>query len=238
MMALRFERRPVEAVEPGLRAQMYALIRAQFEGSDPEVFGADLTEKQQVLLLWTPDGALAGFSTLRSWAEELPEGPVSVLFSGDTVVSTAAWGSPALATAWLEAAMELRSAVSAGPVYWMLISSGFRTYRFLPTFFREFWPRYDQPTPPEVAALMDRLARRRYGALVQDGVVRLPQPSWVRPEVAGLTAERLRNPHVAWFHARNPGHAQGDELVCLARVDPDNFTPAALRVLRSLSGAR
>lgn len=234
MSQLRTQRRPVSELDPALLDQMYALIRSQFEGCDPAVFTQDLHEKDEVILLWDAAGALVGFSTLLSWPETLPEGPGTVLFSGDTVVHTRAWGSPALASGWLDAALALWRRDPARPVYWLLISSGFRTYRFLPTFFREFWPRYDQPTPPPVAALMERVARRRYGALVEGGVVRLPAASWVRPEVAGLTETRRENPHVAFFERQNPGHGRGDELICITRVEPANFTPAGLRVLRGL----
>ena len=51
------------------------------------------------------------------------------------------------------------------------------------------------------------------------------------PEVADVTPERLRDPHVAFFVRRNPGHARGDELCCLAPLTRANFTPAAYRVI-------
>jgi hypothetical protein len=46
-----------------------------------------------------------------------------------------------------------------------------------------------------------------------------------------VTVERLRDPHVCFFLARNPGHASGDELCCLAPLTRANFTPAAYRVI-------
>jgi hypothetical protein len=36
---------------------------------------------------------------------------------------------------------------------------------------------------------------------------------------------------VEFFQKLNPGHAQGDELVCLARFHPDNLTPYIRRQL-------
>jgi hypothetical protein len=35
---------------------------------------------------------------------------------------------------------------------------------------------------------------------------------------------------VAFFARRNPGHERGDELVCLARVAPDNLTALGRRL--------
>jgi hypothetical protein len=42
----------------------------------------------------------------------------------------------------------------------------------------------------------------------------------------------LRDPHVAFFAEHNPGHANGDELVCLTQIHPDNFTAAGHRMMR------
>ena len=53
----------------------------------------------------------------------------------------------------------------------------------------------------------------------------------LKPGVADLTAERLRDPHVHFFAERNPGHVLGEELCCLARLARNNITPAARRIL-------
>ena len=53
----------------------------------------------------------------------------------------------------------------------------------------------------------------------------------MREGVADVTAERLRDRHVSFFHLGNPGHARGDELCCLAPLTRANFTPAAYRVI-------
>ena len=55
------------------------------------------------------------------------------------------------------------------------------------------------------------------------------------PDMAAVPARRLRDPHVAFFLARNPGFAEGDELACLTRIAVPNFGPA---IHRLLAGAR
>lgn len=228
---LRCESRPRSGLDAATKDAMFQLLCRHFDAVERSVFEADLAEKDRVLLLPDESGALRGFSTLRVW-EDSTRG-LTVIFSGDTIVDQAAWGSPALARGWLEAAMAVLDQAS-GPVWWLLICSGYRTYRFLPLFFREFWPRFDAETPESARALMDGLASGRYGDLYNNGVVRMAQGARVRPEVGGLTEARLSNPHVAFFAAANPGHVHGDELVCLTRVDPANFTAAALRVLAAV----
>jgi hypothetical protein len=117
----------------------------------------------------------------------------------------------------------------------LLISSGYKTYRFLTVFYKEFYPRYNCPTPPDIQALMDHLATQRFGADYHPelGVARFTKGATpLREGVASVTDERLRDPHVAFYIARNPGHVHGDELVCLTRIHPDNLTAAGKRLLR------
>jgi hypothetical protein len=86
-----------------------------------------------------------------------------------------------------------------------------------------------------VQARLDALALARFGAQYDParGIVRFAAGATpLRPGVADVDAGRLRNPHVRFFLERNPGHDQGDELVCLTRIHPDNFTAAGQRVAR------
>ncbi|MCB9761665.1 MAG: hypothetical protein H6739_17610 [Alphaproteobacteria bacterium] len=236
MTALVGEVRAREALCPRDAEAMLSLMRRHFHEVHDEVFLRDLAEKDRVILLRDPRGAVRGFSTMQVSREALGGTPATVVFSGDTVVDRDAWGSPVLPQTWLRAVLEVGASTPDERLYWLLICSGYRTYRFLPLFYREFWPRHDAPTPPPIRAAMERLARRRYGARYAGGVVRFPDGAHVRSEVGGLTPARLRNPHVAFFARQNPGHTAGDELVCLAEVCRENFTPAAMRMLRAVGG--
>jgi hypothetical protein len=149
-------------------------------------------------------------------------------------VEPAYWGTPALPSTWIKEVLVLTAAMRR-PLYWLLISSGYKSSRFLPLFYQEFYPRYDRPNPPDIQALLDALALERFGSDYNPttGVVRFAQGATpLRSGVADVNAERLRNPHVRFFVARNPGHVQGDELVCLTQIDPANFTPAGRRMAR------
>ena len=130
--------------------------------------------------------------------------------------------------AWI-AAVRALTAGRPGPVWWLLLTSGFRTYRFLPVFWREFWPRWDAPEPP---ALLDALARERLGPAYRSdlGIARFPAPQALRRELAEVPEGRLADPHVAFFLDRNPGWPHGDELVCLTEIAASNLTPAGRRM--------
>lgn len=217
---------------------MHGLLAAHFDGVTPAAFGRDLAEKNWVVLVERA-GRLVGFTTLLAYETTADgagpggePGLVSVVYSGDTIVAPEAWNTAALPRAWIEAVAALRPRYPRGPYVWLLITSGFRTYRFLPLFWRDFSPRHDAATSPARKRLTDRLAAERFGARYDPaaGVVRLADPQRLRGPLAGIPAGRTADPHVAFFAARNPGHADGDELVCLTELTPTNLTPAGRRM--------
>src|SRR4030095_12234787 len=101
---------------------------------------------------------LVGFSTLLAYETSFDAQPVSVIYSGDTIMARDAWGSTALPRARIETVNRLRNIYVRGPLYWLLLTSGFRTYRFLSVFWREFWPRFDRATPLVTKRLIAQIA--------------------------------------------------------------------------------
>jgi len=148
-----------------------------------------------------------------------------------------AWGSPVLARGWIALVRAIQTAHPTEPWYWLLLSSGFRTYRFLPVFWREFWPRHDAEMPADVRALMEDLAAHRFGTSYDAtaGVVRFEAPQRLRDHLAAVPDGKAGDPHVRFFLDRNPGHADGDELVCLTELGDGNLTAAGARMVRGSS---
>ena len=130
--------------------------------------------------------------------------------------------------------LSLCAAHPASELYWLLTSKGYKTYRFLPVFFHEFYPCFASQTPPFEKALLEGVASQRFGQRFDPatGILRAEAGAQrLRDGIAGIDASRLRDPHVAFFQNRNPGHARGDELVCLARFHGDNLKPYIRRQL-------
>jgi hypothetical protein len=216
------------------RDEMLLLLSRHFEGVTREQFERDLAEKNVVLTLRDAGtGALVGFSTMLVYETRVDDAPVSVVGSGDTIVDPSAWSSPALPREWIAAVNRLRERFPNGPYYWLLLTSGFRTYRLLSTFWQRFYPRHDEPTPPPQQQLLDALARERYGTRYHavDGIVRFARPQTLRPHLGGVPQERMDNPHVAFFAQRNPGHVDGAELACLCELSEANLTRAGRRMV-------
>jgi hypothetical protein len=224
-----------------LQDDMFALLAQHFEGVTRKQFEADLAEKNIVLTLCeAATGRLTGFSTMRVYETAVDGAAVSVVCSGDTITDPSSWSSSALPREWIAAVNRLRIHYPNGPYYWLLITSGFRTYRLLSTFWQRFYPRYDLVPSPEQQRLLDAIAGERFGQRYDDhsGVVRLARPQVLRPHLAGIPPKRMDDPHVAFFARRNPGHARGDELACLCELSEGNLTRAGRRMVFGAAATR
>lgn len=215
------------------RAELQALLAAHFEGVTTEQFANDLAEKNWVLRV-RREGRLVGFSTLLAYCANVRGRAVNVIYSGDTIVAPEAWNSPTLARGWIALVKRVQTTLPPGPCYWLLLSSGFRTYRCLPVFWREFWPCWNRATPPEAAELITTLAKEKFGTRydADEGVVRLDVPQRLRGGLAEVPVQRCADAHVRFFLNKNPGHTEGDELVCLTELSDPNLTAAGRRVVR------
>lgn len=223
-----------ESLTEAERQAMLALLCEHFRGVTPQRFAADLAEKNWALLLEDERG-LRGFSTLQIYETAGLDGePLTIVYSGDTIVDRNAAATAALPKSWIAAVRALRELHPRGRLLWLLLTSGFRTYRFLSVFWREFWPRWDAPMPANVRTLRDHLAAEKFGPLYQHetGIVRFPEPQVLHEGLDGIPAGRLSDPHIAFFLQANPGWVCGDELVCLAELAEWNLTPAGHRMWR------
>ena len=130
------------------RSEMFALMVTYYENINRPVFDADLDEKQWVIQLADPiTGVICGFSTQMLLDLEVGDRPIRALFSGDTIVDPNYWNKNSLAQSWGQFALSLIDANPASDLYWFLISKGYKTYRFLPSFFTCFIPAMTRLLP-------------------------------------------------------------------------------------------
>lgn len=213
--------------------QMFALLNSHFKGVKRDVFNNDLDSKNWVILIKDEQTLeLKGFSTLLMYDTCFEGENISIVFSGDTIVDPSAWSSSALSTGWISSINKLRNEYCKGKLYWLLISGGYRTYRLLPLFWKEFYPRYDSLTPEHILRLMQDLSVKRFGENynIKTGVVSFPHPHILRDELHGIPTQRLQDPHIQFFQMLNPGHVYGDELVCFTEICEENLTRAGRRM--------
>jgi len=228
----------VSEVTPAQRNQMFELMGRYYNNMCRDAFEQDLAEKDWVILATDlMSNCVMGFSTqvmLEVEGTSDSGKPSKVLFSGDTIVERAFWSRNPLAQIWGRLVLTLLDQYPSHDLFWFLISKGFRTYRFLPVFFREFFPKFDAPNPDWANQLISQMGNQRYPELFDavSGIVRANEHGCkLREGVGEITPQRLTNKHVDFFHHANPGHKRGDELCCIARLSRDNFKRGAYRVI-------
>ena len=211
--------------------RMYALYSTYYDGTTPAQFHADLNTKSHVVEL--RDGsALCGFSTIALIDFECAGAARRAIFSGDTIIDHRYWGEQALPLAFCAFAGHLHASAPALPLYWFLISKGYRTYRYLNIFARQYYPCVDRSTPAEDQACIDHLARSRFGEyyVAGPGVLHFPQSrGHLKAAWAGVRGGAVARREVRFFLERNPGYHLGDELVCITRLKADNLRSFARR---------
>ena len=220
------------------RERMYDLLATYFLRTSREQFGSDLAEKESVVLLRDlRDGQIQGFSTLMRITMTIDGREIVAFFSGDTIVAQEFWGETILSRLWSQTVFAEADRIRAGCpealVFWYLICSGYKTWRFLPVFFKEFYPHPDRPTPPHIKSILDALGERKFAGeyYPEEGVVRFQSATPLRQGIADVTEERLRDPLISFYHRINPGHSNGDELACLTEISRGNLTRAGERML-------
>jgi hypothetical protein len=218
---------------------MYNLYELYFESTTSEIFAEDLAEKDYVVVLLGEHASIEGFSTLAVFESEFKGRPIRALFSGDTIISSPYWGTFALPEAFSRLAGQIKAERPDEPLYWLLISKGYRTYRYLPLFSKAYYPSWQTATPPDIQELIGFLGRLKFGGAYDavSGLVRFPQSrGQLRGSWADIKAEALSKPEVAFFLDRNPNYRNGDELVCITELVEENLRSLALRSFRQ--GAR
>jgi len=207
-------------------AELYAFFSTAFS-ADRAGFERDLMEKEQVLRIHGSLGQLEAFSSLAIFH---PKPDVRVVFSGDTYASPAARSGHRLPTLWARYVFREMPRMAGVSDYWLLLCSGYRTYRILPTFFSSFVPGPEGSS--ELELLRERWGRLLFGERYAEGVVK---PRWATPLLDPEPPERLcHDPHVRFFLEKNPGYREGDELACLLSLAEENLRPAGRRLaLRS-----
>jgi len=224
---------PIPEVTDAQIERMLALMNAHYENVSDYSFRTDLARKNWVIIL--EDGAgIQGFSTQSLSQMTIQGTPVRLLFSGDTIIDQQHWGSPALSIAWGRMMLSLLADDPSLPLYWILTSKGYKTYRFLPVFFKEYYP-HSERTPPDFAhRLLTTYCKAQYGPRFDPvrWIIRAENSGQrLRPGLADITPSRRRNRDVLFFESSNPGHARGDELACIAQFHPKNLTPFIRRWL-------
>lgn len=201
----------------------FSIYQMCYSPTEKAVFESDFRAKTFAVLI-RKNGSLVGFST----AEVLTiASGARVIFSGDTVTHPEHRGTQALPAAWLHHSGKIWAEAPDVPLFWMLITKGHRTFRYLPAFSREYQPSPDWQMDPSSKAIMDELAFSKFGGRYDphSGIIEADEALPTR--VSEAVTARSNNRYAVFFERCNPGFDQGDELVTLCQLAPDKLTPRA-----------
>ena len=210
------------------RCRLFEIYFKYFENVTRDIFLQHISHKEHVILLKDKSTlGIKGFSTIKNLQIELDGETEHAVFSGDTIIEKDYWGELELGNVFLYYCGKLSAALPAGKrLYWLLISKGYKTYRYLPVYYRHFYPSCERPDAKRFRALRDGFA----GALYPDefdrntGLITFQNRIGnLRQGVGDITPFRLQNPHVAFFNQLNPNHKEGIELACVTEISAENL---------------
>lgn len=219
------------------RDRMFEIYSTYFDRARRAVFDADLDEKDWAAVLTDPaTNQVCGFSTLRLLEEDLDGIAVRAFFSGDTIIDRAYWACMTLEKVWLRFTYLHSKTNPQYRYFWFLIVNSYRSFRYLPVYAKNYYPHPDRTIPEFERRVLDRLASKRYGDEYdpESGVIRLKHSCPLRPGVADIGDQELRDPRIAFFQKCNPDWGKGDELACLTEIAHENVSRVALRIIGNL----
>lgn len=217
--------------------RMHEIFVGYYDNVELEVFLGDMGKKTGVFIMRAGDGAaerIVGFSTIMHLDLSVEGRRARGIFSGDTIVERQFWGSRSLQRAFVGHVIRQRLANPFRPLYWFLISKGYKTYLLLARNFPEFHPQRGTPQPALESLVIDYCEALFPGKLNRQTMVLEfgEDANRLKADVAVITDEmRERDADIRFFESRNPTWQQGTELPCIARADLAAFSRAIVPFL-------
>jgi len=208
------------------KEKMYSIMTKYYANITEETFYSDLDKKLEVVLLCDENDVIHGFTTLAIF---LYDERTQLLYSGDTIIEKECWGKNNLMPIWLNNAMSHAEKFD-GKTYWLLLTKGYKTYKFLHTFFNKFYPCVDTGTPHELQKIIDKFAIEQFGSKYQNGIY-VAGKDFLKEEFDDTDETKMKNKHTTFFLEKNPNYKIGDELVCLTELSLDNLNKLGLKIL-------
>jgi hypothetical protein len=209
---------------------MYVLYKKYYAGTDCKVFKDDLKSKDFVALGVDSLQKIQGFSTLKIVDALVGGEKIRYIFSGDTIIDSLYWGDQRLVMSICELMGQVKVMKPKTPLYWLLISKGHRTYRYLRVFSRQYFPNRAYDTPDYIKVILNHVASKQFGdeynpskGLVEysNSQVSL-RHEWSNESISD-------NLEADFFFKKNPNFSHGDELVCITELCKENLHSYALR---------
>jgi hypothetical protein len=224
-------------LKPAEVRRMYELMTKYYKDMTEKKFISDLEEKDFVILLVDPSiNYIEGFSTIKNITFSRHHKVIHGVFSGDTVLEKAYWGNKVLGRAFLKYMLIKKLKHPFQPLYWFLISKGYKTYLLMANNFRVHFPRFESPTPMYIREILDHTYSAMFGSSYDSssGLIRFDNNAGALKEnLTEIDVDMIaKNKRISYFQDVNPNWKEGVELACIAKMNlfmPLTYTLKALR---------
>ena len=223
---LKYKLATTKSINESEIKRMFSLMQENYDFILFENFKKDLIKKNYVGLLVDYNMTIQGFTTYAINPNNYFNKHYNILFSGDTVISENFTGTQELVKGWGKTVGFFIKKYPEKKLLWYLMSKGYKTYLYLPFFFKKYYPALDINRND---MKLKKIANEFSSLIYPDswnkklGVIKFNK------RLGQIKAKHIsksnfkRNRHIDFFLKKNPGYVNGDELVCMAEVDIDNL---------------
>jgi len=203
-------------------------LTEEFYDVDRAYAEAELRRRQSIAMFRMND-SLLGMAAIDVYRTEFRGQRLVAIYTAHVLIREAWRGRNLLQKLGARTFLAARLRNPLRPIYWFFDTFSYKSYLLLPRNFRQFWPRHEESTPESQAALIDQLALQTYGPAWQParGVVLRSGQKRLRSTAAPLVLGPGADPGLEFFARANPGHPEGDMLVCLCPLTLGNWLSVA-----------
>ena len=228
MAKIKIKKISVKKISSEQQKEMFSLFSKYYDSVIFDKFVSDLKNKTAAMLLYdmsVGDGKLIGFSTI---LREHCKSTISytALFSGDTVIEKEYWGRKDLQKAFFSYIVQTKIIFFWRPVYWFLISKGYKTYMMMVNNFRYTYPCQSHDTPSIEQGVLDSFYTKMFSTAYDKDhglVIAEKNSDYVKGNYQDISEKDLKNLDIQYFFKRNPNFDKGVELACITKITWGDF---------------
>jgi hypothetical protein len=215
------------------------VLTSEFYDVEREYSEAELRRRQSIAT-FRMEGVLVGMAALDVYLAEFRGRKLAFIATPHVLIREHWRGRNLVQKLGARTFLAARLRYPFRPIYWFFDTLSYKSYLLLTRNFATYWPRHEEPTPEPRAALIDQLATRIYGPAWRParGVAVRSGQKRLRETAAPLVLGPDTSPDLAFFAHANPGHAEGDMLICLCPLTVSNWISVARKAFQRLRRRR
>ncbi|MEQ3635974.1 hypothetical protein [Alcanivorax sp.] len=219
--------------------RMYDVYSSYYDNVGLELFCDDMSEKSGVFLVEDKaSNRIVGFSTMKILHFSSGNKIVKGIFSGDTIIEKEYWGSKALHVAFFARLIREKFRHPFRPMFWLLISKGYKTYLLMANNFYNYYPNSNHHCE-KLEGLVDNYCNQLFKPYYcsEKRILDFGEGyTHLKSNVAIISDEmRAQNDKIHFFEQRNPSWERGTELPCIGEVSYSLILKYPFALLRKLS---